>query len=123
MFSLSLESLLSRREISLDRGAALEPQKRGQQPVCGSQNGEKPAENGHCLCPALPNLRHRVTGAGGVTVLSIRLHSPDPGKGLGLPARNRLKGLKSGVTTTNCVGRGSLAAFRGQVPLFGRCMR
>ena len=34
-----------------------------------------------------------------------------------------LKGLKSGVTTTKCVSRGSLVDFRGQVPLFGGCMR
>ena len=121
--SLTLGSLLTRREISLDRGAALEPQKRGEQPVCGSQNGEKTAKNGHCLYSALPNLRHMLTGAGGVSVLSLRVHSSDPGRGLGLPARNGLKGLKSGMTTTKCVGRGSLVDFRDQVPLFGGCMR
>ena len=100
----------------------MEPQKRGEQPVCGSQNGEKIAENGHCLCSALPNLKHRLTGAGAVSVLSLRVHSSEPGRELGLPARKGLKGLKSGMTTTKCVGRGSLVDFRDQVPLFGGCM-
>ena len=36
---------------------------------------------------------------------------------------NRLKGLESGATATEGVCRGSPAHLRGQVPLFGGCMR